>query len=83
MQEGLANVCLMTAHMTVVRCKVEKTIPRKRPGYSGEENNNLSINYYCYYPARSMDKLFLLIFLRLTHHSLTTRRPYEGTSELL
>ena len=35
MQEGLANVCLMTSHMTVVRSKIEKAIPRKRPGYSG------------------------------------------------
>jgi protein pelota len=30
MQEGLANVCLVTSHMTVVRQRIELTIPRKR-----------------------------------------------------
>lgn len=32
MQEGLANLCLVTNNMTIVRQKVEKTIPRKRKG---------------------------------------------------
>jgi len=27
---GIAYVCLVTASMTLVRCKVEKSIPRKR-----------------------------------------------------
>jgi protein pelota len=35
MEEGLANVCLVTAHMTVVKVKIESNIPRKREGRSG------------------------------------------------
>lgn len=32
LQEGLANICFITEHMTVLRQKVETTIPRKRKG---------------------------------------------------
>lgn len=32
MQEGLANLCLITGTMTLVRAKIEKNIPRKRKG---------------------------------------------------
>lgn len=32
MQEGLANVCLVTGAMTLVRAKIDVTIPRKRKG---------------------------------------------------
>lgn len=31
-QEGLANVCLLTQHMTIVRQRIETPIPRKRKG---------------------------------------------------
>ncbi|KAI8576982.1 hypothetical protein K450DRAFT_254524 [Umbelopsis ramanniana AG] len=31
-QEGLANVCLVTQHMTIVRQRIETPIPRKRKG---------------------------------------------------
>ena len=37
LQPGLANICLITSHMTVVRCKIEKSIPRKRQGRSGHD----------------------------------------------
>lgn len=30
MQQGLAHVCLITSHMTLVRAKLEKAIPKKR-----------------------------------------------------
>ena len=32
MQEGIAHVCLVTSSMTIVRAKIEVTIPRKRRG---------------------------------------------------
>ncbi|KAL7749338.1 Translation factor pelota [Sorochytrium milnesiophthora] len=32
LQEGLANVCLLTEHMTIVRQRIETPIPRKRRG---------------------------------------------------
>ncbi len=34
MQQGLAHVCLLTTHMTVVRAKIEIPIPKKRVGSS-------------------------------------------------
>lgn len=33
MQEGLAHVCLITSSMTLVRAKIDVTIPRKRKGF--------------------------------------------------
>lgn len=33
MQEGLAHVCLITCSMTLVRTKIDVTIPRKRKGH--------------------------------------------------
>lgn len=33
MQEGLAHVCLITASMTLIRAKIDVTIPRKRKGF--------------------------------------------------
>lgn len=32
MQEGLANICFLTSHQTVLRQKVEVSVPRKRTG---------------------------------------------------
>ncbi|RPA87588.1 hypothetical protein BJ508DRAFT_410351 [Ascobolus immersus RN42] len=32
LQEGLANICLVTEHMTILKQKVEVSIPRKRAG---------------------------------------------------
>lgn len=33
MQEGLAHVCLILSSMTIVRAKIDVTIPRKRKGF--------------------------------------------------
>ena len=35
MHAGLAHLCLITGHMTVIRSKIEKSIPRKHSGGSG------------------------------------------------
>jgi len=35
MQEGMAHVCLVLSSMTVVRAKIDQTIPRKRHGNIG------------------------------------------------
>lgn len=32
MQEGIAHICLITSSMTLVRAKIDVTIPRKRKG---------------------------------------------------
>ncbi|XP_071849133.1 protein pelota homolog [Apostichopus japonicus] len=45
LQEGLAHVCLVTPSMTLVRTKVEHTIPRKRKGLCGRHDKGL-IKFY-------------------------------------
>nr|CAG4639228.1 EOG090X07BV [Daphnia magna] len=42
MHEGLANVCLVTGAMTLVRAKIDVTIPRKRKG-STSQHEKVSI----------------------------------------
>jgi protein pelota len=37
LEEGLANVCLVTQNMTIVRQRVEVNVPRKRKGSSQHE----------------------------------------------
>jgi len=43
MQEGLANVCLVTSSMTLVRAKIETNIPRKRKGQCSQHDKVLSV----------------------------------------
>ncbi|KAI9765941.1 MAG: Translation factor pelota, partial [Candelina submexicana] len=38
MQEGMANVCVITEHQTVLRQRVEVGVPRKRQGRAGEHD---------------------------------------------
>lgn len=38
MQEGLANVCLVTSCMTLVRARIETNIPRKRKGQCSQHD---------------------------------------------
>jgi protein pelota len=38
MQEGLANICLVTSSMTLVRAKIETNIPRKRKGQCSQHD---------------------------------------------
>lgn len=41
MQEGLAHVCLVTGAMTLVRAKIDVTIPRKRKGNAAQHEKVL------------------------------------------
>ncbi|CAG9862948.1 unnamed protein product [Phyllotreta striolata] len=45
MQEGLAHVCLITSSMTLVRAKIDVTIPRKRKGYVQQHEKGLAKFY--------------------------------------
>ncbi|XP_013117848.1 protein pelota [Stomoxys calcitrans] len=45
MQEGLAHVCLITPSMTLVRSKIEVSIPRKRKGYIQQHEKGLAKFY--------------------------------------
>ncbi|OCK83940.1 hypothetical protein K432DRAFT_379011 [Lepidopterella palustris CBS 459.81] len=55
MQEGLANICLITEHQTILRQKVEVPIPRKRKGgLDGHE--------------KALDKFFSTLLSTLLRH---------------
>ncbi|KAK7474489.1 hypothetical protein BaRGS_00034243 [Batillaria attramentaria] len=45
MQEGIAHVCLVTNHMTLVRAKIETSIPRKRKGLCDQHTKGLNRFY--------------------------------------
>ncbi|CAK9303957.1 unnamed protein product [Gordionus sp. m RMFG-2023] len=45
LQEGLAHICLVTSHMTLVRCRVEQNIPKKREGSGSQRERALSRFY--------------------------------------
>ena len=45
MQEGLANVCLITSSMTLVKAKIEMNIPRKRKGFCANHDKNMDKFY--------------------------------------
>lgn len=45
MQEGLAHVCLITPSMTLVRSKIDITIPRKRKGFVQQHEKGLTKFY--------------------------------------
>lgn len=45
MQDGLAHVCLIKSSMTLVRCKVDVAIPRKRKGLTGQHDKGLQRFY--------------------------------------
>lgn len=45
MQEGLANVCLITPSMTLVKAKIEMNIPRKRKGFCANHDKSIDKFY--------------------------------------
>ncbi|KAG9234703.1 hypothetical protein BJ875DRAFT_460828 [Amylocarpus encephaloides] len=45
MQEGFANICLITEYQTVLKQRVETTIPKKRSGRSGDHDKGLEKFY--------------------------------------
>lgn len=45
MQEGLANICLITEHQTVLKQRVETSIPKKRTGRPDDHDKGLQ-NFY-------------------------------------
>ncbi|TPX30163.1 hypothetical protein SmJEL517_g06207 [Synchytrium microbalum] len=51
LQEGLANVCLMTQSMTVVRARIETPVPRKRKGSVTNYEKGLTKFYEQVYQA--------------------------------
>jgi protein pelota len=41
MQEGLANICLITEHQTVLQQRVEVVVPKKRAGRAGDHDKGM------------------------------------------
>ncbi|KYN43391.1 Protein pelota [Trachymyrmex septentrionalis] len=45
MQEGIAQICLITSNMTIVRTKIDQVIPRKRKGNVSQHEKGLTRFY--------------------------------------
>ncbi|CAO3599233.1 unnamed protein product [Absidia cylindrospora] len=60
-QEGLANVCFLTQHMTIVKQRIETPIPRKRKGSTTNHEKGLTRFYDQIYQAmmRTVDFSFV------------------------
>ncbi|CAD6449187.1 64127e8e-ef34-4523-8e06-7b9187b6d0c8 [Sclerotinia trifoliorum] len=41
MQEGMANICLITEHQTILKQRIETGIPKKRNGMAGDHDNGI------------------------------------------
>ena len=44
MQDGLANICLITDAMTQTKLKIEKSVPKKRQG--GDEYDKAKLRFF-------------------------------------
>lgn len=63
MQEGLANICLITEHQTILKQRVETGVPKKRAGRSGDHD-------------KGMDRFFQVTLETLLRHvDITQPRP--------
>ncbi|KAJ1982841.1 Translation factor pelota [Dimargaris verticillata] len=51
LQEGLANICLLTEHMTIVRQRIDAPVPRKRRGSTTNYEKGLTRFYDQVYRA--------------------------------
>lgn len=56
MQEGIAHICLITSSMTLVRAKIDVTIPRKRKG--SVQQHEKVLDTYCTFFRFDVRKYF-------------------------
>lgn len=68
MQDGLANICLITQYQTVLRQHIEVSIPKKRPGKPTSDHTN-SVNKFF---ATTLDTLLRQLDLGTNPNSATT-----------
>lgn len=79
MHEGLANVCLVTGAMTLVRAKIDVTIPRKRKGSTSQhEKVSNDLQFYDYHPNTYLGFLFRVY----TNFTTLSCKLFYGTSTL-
>jgi protein pelota len=63
MQEGLANICLITEHQTILKQRVESGIPRKRAGRASDHD-------------KGIQRFYQVVLETLTRHvDITQPRP--------
>lgn len=46
MQEGLANICLITTHQTILRQRIEISLPKKRAGKPASDHDKALARFY-------------------------------------
>lgn len=46
MQDGLANICLITTHQTILRQRIEVSLPKKRPGKPSGDHDKSVQKFY-------------------------------------
>ena len=66
LQPGLANLCLLTQHLTVIKQRIELNIPKKRGGGSMAGHDNALAKFYaqCYEAvARHVDFANIKVFI--------------------
>ena len=66
LQPGLANLCLLTQHLTVIKQRIELNIPKKRGGGSMTGHDNAMTKFYqqCYEAlARHVDFSAIKVFI--------------------
>ena len=56
LQEGLANVCLITPHMTLVKARIEVHVPRKRRGGGGEDRHAKGLDRFYESVGQAIEK---------------------------
>lgn len=64
MEEGVAHLCLITDNMTVLRNKIEKSIPKKRRGESGGSNHDKALDKFYDMVVSTMLRNFDMIKLK-------------------
>lgn len=68
MQDGLANICLITQHQTILRQRVEVSLPKKRPGKPTNEHAQSLTKFF----ATTLDTLLRQLAPSTTTTSSTT-----------
>ena len=82
MEEGVAHLCLVTDNMTVLRNKIEKSIPRKRRGEGGGGNHDKAMEKFLNMVLSTMLRNFDLTKLKaiiLASPGFTANALYQNT----
>ena len=76
MEEGVANLCLITGHMTVVRANVTQAIPKKRRGSTTQHDKAL-LRFY----EATLQVLYCALFLCIEDSTTKVPNYHESTKD--